>query len=77
MDQARYEKRSSTTRGLLLGACLFTETPPSKNTFGSMICELTQYKGKSRSYNSESFGIMTRLETKGGTDLKRKRLFSP
>jgi hypothetical protein len=33
-DQARYEKRSSTTKGLLLGACFFAEGPLSKNTFG-------------------------------------------
>jgi hypothetical protein len=64
-------------KGLLLGACFFTEGPPSKNTFGSMICELTHHEGASRSYNPESFGIMTRLETKGDTDLKRKRPFSP
>jgi hypothetical protein len=60
-----------------LGACFFTEGPLSKNTFSSMICELTQHEGTSRSYNPESFGIMTRLETKGGTDLKRIRPFSP
>jgi hypothetical protein len=77
MDQARYEKQSSTTKGLLLGVWFFTEGPPSKNTLGSMICELTQHEGTSRSYNPESFGIITRLETKGGTELKRKRPFSP
>jgi hypothetical protein len=42
-----------------------------------MMCELTQHEGTSRSYNLESFGIMTRLEMKGDTDLKRKRPFSP
>jgi hypothetical protein len=76
-DQARYEKWSSTVKGLLLGACFFTEGPPSKNTFGSMIRELTQHEGTSRSYNPESFSIITRLETKGGIDLKRKRPFGP
>jgi hypothetical protein len=60
-----------------LGACFFTEDPSSKNTFGSIICELTQHDGTSRSYNLESFGIMTHLEIKGNTDLKRKRPFSP
>jgi hypothetical protein len=60
-----------------LGACFFTKGPPSKNTFGSMICKLTQHEGTSRSYNPESFGIITHLETKGGTDLKRKRPFGP
>jgi hypothetical protein len=59
-------------KGLLLGACFFTEGPASKNTFGSMMCKLTQHEGTSRSNNTESFGIMTRLETKGGTDLKRR-----
>jgi hypothetical protein len=62
---------------LVLGACFFTKVSPSKNTFGGMICELTQHEGTSRSYNPESFGIMTRLEMKGDTDLKRKRPFSP
>jgi hypothetical protein len=57
---------------ILLGAYFFTEGPPSKNTFGGMICELTQHEGTSRSYNPESFDIMTRLEMKGGTNLKRK-----
>jgi hypothetical protein len=57
----------------MLGACFFTEGPSSKNTFGSMICEPTQHEGTSRSYNPESFGIMTQ----GGTDLKRKRPFNP
>jgi hypothetical protein len=42
-----------------------------------MICELTQHEGTSRSYNPENFSVMTRLKTKGGTDLKRKRPFSP
>jgi hypothetical protein len=61
----------------LLGACFITEGPPSKNTFDSMKCELTRHEGTSRSYNPESFGIMTCHETNGGTDLKRKRPFSP
>jgi hypothetical protein len=34
-DQARYEKRSSTTKGLLLGACFVAEDPVRRNTFGS------------------------------------------
>jgi hypothetical protein len=40
-DQARYEKWSNTAKGLLLGAFFFAEGPPSENTFGSVICELT------------------------------------
>jgi hypothetical protein len=43
----------------LLGAFFFVEGPPSKNTFGSVICELTQHKGTSRSYNPGSFGMTT------------------
>jgi hypothetical protein len=41
-DQARYEKRSSTAKGLLLGVCFVAEGPIRRNTFG----RLTQ----SRSY---------------------------
>jgi hypothetical protein len=58
-DRARYKKWSSTTKGLLLGAFFFAEGPPSKNTFGSVICELTQHEGTSRSYNLGSFGMTT------------------
>jgi hypothetical protein len=76
-DRARYEKRSSTAKGLLLGACFFAEGSLSKNTFDSMICELTQHEGTSQSYDPKIFGIVTSLETKGCTDLKRKRPTSP
>jgi hypothetical protein len=34
-DQARYEKRSSTTKGLLLGVCFVAEGPVRRNTFGN------------------------------------------
>jgi hypothetical protein len=57
----------------MLGACFFTEGPPSKNTFGNMICEMTQHEGTSRSYNPESFGIMTRLEDEGRHRLKEEK----
>jgi hypothetical protein len=30
MDQARYEKRSSTTKGLLLGVCFVAEDPKER-----------------------------------------------
>jgi hypothetical protein len=33
-DQARYEKRSSTAKGLLLGVCFVAEGPAGRNTFG-------------------------------------------
>jgi hypothetical protein len=33
-DQARYEKRSSTVKGLLLGVCFVAEDPEGRNTFG-------------------------------------------
>jgi hypothetical protein len=62
---------------ILLGAFFFAKGPPSKNTFGSVIYELTQHEGTSRSYNPGSIGIMTCLETKDCTDLKRKRPISP
>jgi hypothetical protein len=36
-DRARYEKRSSTARGLLLGVFFSAEGPLSKNTFGKTV----------------------------------------
>jgi hypothetical protein len=71
MDQARYEKRSSTVKGLLLGVCFVAEGPVRRNTCGRSI------QKQRRSYHPRSFGIVTRLETKGGTDLKMKRPISP
>ena len=41
-DRARYEKRSSTAKGLLFGAFFFVEDPLSKNTFGKIIKKLTE-----------------------------------
>jgi hypothetical protein len=61
----------------LLGAFFFAEGPPSKNTFGRVICKQTQHEGISRSYNPRSFGMTTRLKTKSSTDLKSKRPFGP
>jgi hypothetical protein len=62
---------------IVLGAFFFVEGPLSKNTFDRTICKQTQHEGICRSYNPESFGMTTRLEMKGSTDLKRKRPFSP
>jgi hypothetical protein len=70
-DQARYEKRSSTTKGLLLGACFVAEGPLSK------LAQTDIAWSTGRSYDPGSFGIVTCLETKGCTDLKRKRLIGP
>jgi hypothetical protein len=61
----------------LLGACFIAEGPLSKNTFGKLAHKQTKQEGTGRSYNSGSFGIVTCLETKGCTDLKRKRPISP
>jgi hypothetical protein len=61
----------------LLGASFFVEGPLSKNTFDRLAHKQTQHKGTGRSYNPGSFGIVTCLETKGCTDLKRKRPISP
>jgi hypothetical protein len=36
-DRARYEKRSSTAKGLLFGVFVFAEGLQGKNTFGEMI----------------------------------------
>jgi hypothetical protein len=62
-----------------VGAFFFAEGPLSNNTFGRTIYKQTQVyaEGICRSYNPGSFGMMTRLEMKGSTDLKRKRPFSP
>jgi hypothetical protein len=63
--------------GQVLGAFFLAKGPLSKNTFGRVICKQTQHEGISRSYNLGSFGMTTHLETKGSTDLKSKRPFSP
>jgi hypothetical protein len=77
MDQARYEKQSSTMKGLLLGVCFVAEGPLSRNTFGRSAHKQIQREGTRRSYDPGSFDIATCLETKGCTDLKRKRPISP
>jgi hypothetical protein len=64
-------------RKVFNGACFFTEDPLSKNTFSRTTHKHTQHEGTGRSYDPGSFGIVTCLETKGCTDLKRKRLISP
>jgi hypothetical protein len=61
----------------MLGAFFLTEGPPSKNTFGRVICKQTQHESISRSYNPGSFGMTMCLEMKVSIDLKSKRLFSP
>jgi hypothetical protein len=37
MDQARYKKRSSTAKGLLLWPCFIAEGPAGRNTFGKSV----------------------------------------
>jgi hypothetical protein len=63
--------------GDLLGACFVAEGPLSRNTFERSTYKQTQHEGTRRSYDPRSFGIVTCLETKGFTDLKRKRPLSP
>jgi hypothetical protein len=70
-DQARYEKRSSTVKALLLGVCFVTEGPVRRNTFGRST------QKQHRSYHLGSFGIVACLETKGCIDLKMKRPIDP
>jgi hypothetical protein len=48
-DQARYKKRSSTAKGLLLAVCFVAEGPIRRSTFGRLT--------RSRSYQSEGFGV--------------------
>jgi hypothetical protein len=76
-DRAGYEKRSSIAKGLLLGAFFCAEGPLRKNTFGKVTRKQIHHEGISRSYNPGSFGMTTCLETKGSTELKCKRPFSP
>jgi hypothetical protein len=40
-DPARYEKRSSTAKGLLLGPCFVAEGPEGRNTFGKICLYVT------------------------------------
>ena len=50
-DQARYEKRSSTAKGLLLGVCFVAEDPEERNTFGRSSqskAEAIAYKASAR-----------------------------
>jgi hypothetical protein len=43
VDRARYEKRSSTAKGLLLGVFFPVEGPQGKNTFGKIIQRHTRH----------------------------------
>jgi hypothetical protein len=61
----------------LLGACFVAEGPLSINNFERSAYKQTQCEGIRRSYDPGSFDIVTCLETKGCTDLKRKRPISP
>jgi hypothetical protein len=54
-DQARYEKRSSTEKGLLLGVCFVAEGPVRRNTFGRSAWKLC------RNYLIGNFGITSCL----------------
>jgi hypothetical protein len=49
MGRARYEKRSGTVKGLLLGACFIAEGPIRRNTFGRL--------AQSQSYQSKGFRV--------------------
>jgi hypothetical protein len=60
-----------------LGACFIAEGPLSRDTFERSAYKQTQREGTCRSYDSASFDIVTCLETKGYTDLKRKRPINP
>jgi hypothetical protein len=47
-DRARYEKRSSTAKGLLLGVFSSTEGPQGKNTFGKTVYRKVRHEDVSR-----------------------------
>jgi hypothetical protein len=61
----------------VLEVCFIAEGPLRRNTFERSAYNQTQREGTHRSYYPRSFGIVARLETKGYTDLKRKRPISP
>jgi hypothetical protein len=61
---------SKTLYGLKKKWC-FGESPVRRNTFGRST------QKQRRSYHLGSFGILTRLETKGCTDLNMKRPIDP
>jgi hypothetical protein len=76
-DRARYEKRSSTAKGILLGAFFFTEGPLSKKHLqqDDMQADTTwRYIPKLQLKELRHDGV---FKTKDGTDLKRKRPCSP
>jgi hypothetical protein len=54
-----------------LGVCFVAKGPVRRNTFRRST------QKQSRRYHPGSFGIVTRLETKGGTDIEMKSLISP
>jgi hypothetical protein len=60
-----------------LGDCFVTEGPLRRNTFGRSAHKQIQREGTRRSYHPGSFSIATCLETKGCTDLKKKRPIGP
>jgi hypothetical protein len=60
-----------------VGACFVAEGPLRRSTFERSAYNQRQHEGTRRSYDPGSFGIATCLETKGYTDLKRKRPISP
>jgi hypothetical protein len=55
----------------MLGVYFVAEGLARRNTFRRSVQKQNQ------SYHPGSFGIMTRLETKGGTDLKMERPVGP
>jgi hypothetical protein len=56
---------------MFIGVCFVAEGPVRRNTFGRST------QKQRRSYHPGSFGIATRLETKGCTNLKMKRSIGP
>jgi hypothetical protein len=84
MDRARYEKRSSTAKGLLLGVFFSAEGPLGKNTFDKdNIKEGVRWRYKPKMMQTKPklrlkelrLGVMIKM--KDDTDLEKKRLFSP
>jgi hypothetical protein len=82
-DRACYEKRSSTTKGLLLGVFSSAEGPQGKNTFGKTVQRKVWHEDVSRRWCEQKPKLQPKelrldivIKAKDDTDLKRKRLYS-
>jgi hypothetical protein len=65
------DSKDSDSNLVCVGVYFVAEGPVRRNTSGRST------QKQSQSYHPGSFGIVTHLETKGGTDIEMKRSISP